>query len=87
VFLTRVVSDTPAAEAGLAVLDRIYELNGQPFADAGAFQSAIVALLDAGTPEFTLLTERRGHVRTVTVKMSQKSRVESREPEQPASGS
>jgi len=69
VFLTRVVPDTPAAEAGLAVQDRIYELNDHPFADAEAFKSAIAALLDAGTPEFSMLTERRGHLRTVTVKM------------------
>jgi hypothetical protein len=84
VFLTRVVDDTPAAEAGLAVHDRIYELNGQPFANADAFQSAITALLDAGTPEITLLIERRGRVRTVTVNMasgtSRGSRVESQEP-------
>jgi len=83
VFLTRVVDDTPAAEAGLAVHDRIYELNSQPFASAGAFQSAITSLLDAGQPEFTLVIERRGRLRTVTVQMasSQERRVESQEPE------
>ncbi|MEX0612516.1 MAG: M20/M25/M40 family metallo-hydrolase [Pirellulales bacterium] len=88
VFLTRVVDGTPAAAAGLAVHDRIYELNGQAFADAAAFESAITALLDSGQPEFTMLTERRGHVRTITVKMpssSQEPRVESQEPA--ASGS
>jgi hypothetical protein len=69
VFLTRVVPGTPAAEAKLAVHDRIYELNNQPFANAAAFQSAITALLDSGTPEFTLLIERRGHVRTVNLKV------------------
>jgi hypothetical protein len=87
VFLIRVVPETPAAEAGLAVYDRIYELNGQPFTNADAFQTALTALLDANAPEFTLLTERRGHVRTVTVKMNRESRVESQEPEQPVSGS
>ena len=40
-FLTRVVEGTPAAAAGLAVGDRIYEFDGQPFADAAAFQTAI----------------------------------------------
>jgi hypothetical protein len=69
VFLTRVVAGTPAAAAGLAVHDRIYELNGQPFADAAHFQSAITSLLGAGAPQLSLLTERRGQVRTVVVKM------------------
>lgn len=84
VFLTRVVADTPATEAGLAVGDRIYELNGQPFADAAAFQGAILSLLDAGQAEFTMLMERRGHMRTVTVKMpssSQEPKVESQKSE------
>jgi hypothetical protein len=69
VLVTRVVDGTPAAAAGIAVQDRIYEIDGQPFADATAFQTAIHALLDSGAPEFTLLTERRGHERTVTVKL------------------
>jgi hypothetical protein len=69
VFLTRVVEGTPADAAGLEVGDRIYELNGQPFADAEAFQSAILSLIGSGQPEFNLLTERRGHVRTATVRM------------------
>jgi hypothetical protein len=86
VFLTRVVPETPAAAAGLAVHDRIYELNGQPFRSPDEFQAAITALLDAGTPEFPILIERRGHLRTVTVKMSQESRVESQEPEANRSG-
>jgi hypothetical protein len=84
VFLTRVVPETPADDAGLAVHDRIYELNGRPFADADAFQSAIISALDAATPELQLLIERRGHVRTVTVKMaseSQEPRVENQRPD------
>jgi len=83
VFVTRVVEGTPAAAAGLAVNDRIYELDGQPFANAAAFEAAITALLDAARPEITMLVERRGHERTATIKMlssSQELGVESREP-------
>lgn len=74
VLLTRIVDGTPATEAGLGVGDRIYELDGQPFGDAAAFQTAIHTLLDAGRPEFTMLVERRGHVRTATVNMLSVSR-------------
>jgi hypothetical protein len=84
VFLTRVVESSPADAAGLAVLDRVHDINGNPFADAAGFQSAIIGILDSSPPEFTLLTERRGHLRTVTVKMpsvSQETRAESQEPE------
>jgi hypothetical protein len=70
VLVTRVVEGTPAAAAGLAVQDRIYEIDGQPFNDATAFQAAVHALLASSAPEFSLLTERRGHERTVTVKMT-----------------
>jgi hypothetical protein len=83
VLVTRVVAGTPAAESGLAVNDRILELDGQPFADASAFQAAITNLLDTDRPEFTLLIERRGHERTISVKMkseSQEPRVESQAP-------
>jgi hypothetical protein len=69
VFLVRVVEGTAAAAAGLAVGDRISEVNGQPFANAAAFQKEIHVLLDSGPPEFSLLIERGGHVRTVTVKL------------------
>jgi hypothetical protein len=67
VLVTRVVEGTPAAAAGIALRDRIYEINGQAFTDAGAFQAAILALLDGGAQEFSLFTERRGQLRTVTV--------------------
>ncbi len=83
VFLTRVVAGTPAETAGLAVHDRIYEVNGQPFAHAAAFETAILSLLDHET-EFSLLTERRGHVRTVTVQMPSiihAPKVDNQEPE------
>lgn len=69
VFLTRVVAGTPAAAAGLQIGDRIDELEGQPFADGAALHAAIHALLDAGHAEINLLIERRGHRRTVAVKM------------------
>jgi hypothetical protein len=46
VFLVRVVDGTPAAAAGLEVGDRIDELDGQPFADAVAFQGEIHQLLE-----------------------------------------
>jgi hypothetical protein len=83
VLVTRVVEGTPADEADLAVRDRIYELDGQAFVDADAFQTALLALLDTNPSELTFLTERRGHLRTIQVKMmsSQESRVERREPE------
>ncbi len=70
VFLVRVVEGGPAAAAGLEVGDRINELDGRPFADAAAFQSAIHQLLESARPEINMLAERRGHVRTISVKLS-----------------
>jgi S1-C subfamily serine protease len=67
VVVTRVVEGTPAAAAGIALRDRVYQINGQEFADAAAFQAAILALLDGGATEFSLLIERHGQLRTVTV--------------------
>jgi hypothetical protein len=69
VFLIRVVDGTPAAAAKLAVGDRIEELDDRPFADAAEFERGIHALLDSSRPQFNMLVERRGHVRTVTIKM------------------
>ncbi len=83
VLITRIVEGSPAAEADLAVRDRIYELNGQTYNDADAFQAAILAFLDSNPAQLEFLTERRGHLRTITVEMPsrQESRVEGREPE------
>jgi hypothetical protein len=69
VFLVRVVEHTPADAAGLAVGDRIDALDDRPFTDADAFQREIHSLLDSARPQFNVLIERRGHMRTVTVKM------------------
>jgi hypothetical protein len=73
VFLTRVVEDSPAASAGLAVGDRIDEIAGHPFADATTFEHDIHSLLDSPRPHFTLLIEHRGHERTVTVNVPSKN--------------
>jgi hypothetical protein len=70
VFLVRVVEDTPAAAAGLEVGDRIDELDGHPFTNAAVFQSEIHRLLEAAQPEIKMLVERRGHLRSVSVKMA-----------------
>jgi hypothetical protein len=89
VLVTRIVDGTPAADADLAVRDRIYELNGQAFKDAGEFQSALFALLDTNPTDITFLTERRGHLRTITVKMlsSQETRDAGNAPAASGSGS
>ena len=70
VYLTRVAAGSPAASAGLAVGDRIYAVNGQPFTNATDFRDTLLGLLDANAPEFTLLVESRGHVRTVHISTS-----------------
>jgi hypothetical protein len=67
VYLTAVVAGSPAAAAGLAVDDRIYAVNGKPFADGAEFRRVVVGLLDTGATDFTLLAETHGHVRTVTI--------------------
>jgi hypothetical protein len=69
VIVTQVVEGTPAHHAGLAVRDRIYELESMSFADAAEFETAITALLDAQAPEISLLIERRGKLQTITVPM------------------
>ncbi|HVT29384.1 MAG TPA: M20/M25/M40 family metallo-hydrolase [Lacipirellulaceae bacterium] len=70
VYLVRIVGGTPAAAADLAVGDRIDELNDHPIANAAAFQTEIESLLRSAQPEFRMLVERGGHMRTITVKMA-----------------
>lgn len=69
VFLVRVVDGTPAASAGLEVGDRIDELDGHSFPNAAVFQDEIHLLLESARPDIKMLVERRGHLRTVSVKM------------------
>lgn len=69
VLLIRVVGGTPAAAARLEPGDRIIEFAGKPFADGTALRAAIHAELDSGRSEIPMQVERRGHVRTVTLKM------------------
>ncbi|MFO0792011.1 MAG: M20/M25/M40 family metallo-hydrolase [Pirellulales bacterium] len=70
VFLTRVVTGSPADNAGLKVGDRINAFDGQPFADSDALFDAMRAQLDAGTQQLSLLIERNGHVRNVVVPLA-----------------
>jgi hypothetical protein len=69
VMLIRVVEGSPAAASDLAAGDRIEELDDQPFADGAALRTAINSKLEAGVTEINFLVERRGHRRTVTVKL------------------
>jgi hypothetical protein len=69
VFVVRVVDGTPAATAGFTFGDRIDELDGRPFDDAVVFQREIQSLLESGRAEFSMLIERRGHMRTLNVQL------------------
>jgi S1-C subfamily serine protease len=69
VFLTRVIDGTPADTAGLAPLDRIQDINGQPFVDVGDFERTLFGLLDSRAEQVSFKVERNGHVRTVTVRL------------------
>jgi C-terminal processing protease CtpA/Prc len=60
VILTRVTSASPAEAAGLKLNDRIYQVDGQDFADANAFNKAI----NAGGNTVELEYERRGRIGT-----------------------
>jgi hypothetical protein len=73
VYLSAVFTGSPAAAAGLALEDRIYAVNGKPFADAAEFRRVVVGLLDAGADELTLQVETRGHLRTVTIHLQRQT--------------
>jgi S1-C subfamily serine protease len=63
ILLTHVASGSPAAQAGLCVGDRIYQVAGQDFADDGEFAKMVKSL-----PEpLHLLVERSGQLRTVVL--------------------
>ena len=70
VYLIRVVEGTPAAAAGLETGDRIEEFDGQSFADSESLRTLIHSRLDSGQPEVKILIKRRGHLRTVTLRLA-----------------
>ena len=67
VILTHVVRGSPAARAGLAAGDRIYQVGGRDFADEAAF----VRLTKTLAESLQLLVERDGRLRTVTLRFRQ----------------
>jgi C-terminal processing protease CtpA/Prc len=67
VILTHVVRGSPAARAGLAAGDRIYQVGGRDFADEAAF----VRLTKRLSESLPLLVERDGRLRSVTLQSRQ----------------
>lgn len=63
IILTQVVAGSAASQAGLAVGDRVYEVNDQAFADGTHFGQ----LVTTTSGPLRLLVERRGMVRHLTV--------------------
>ncbi len=69
VFLTRVVDGSPAAVGGMAVHDRIYEVDGQLFANRKQFGEMVRLRLDDELPQIKFLVETSGRVHPLTVRL------------------
>ena len=69
VFITRVVPHSPAARAGLKLYDRIYALEGEPFASGDALLERVRELLATEPAALQFEVETAGHIRTVGVDM------------------
>ena len=63
VMLVRVVPGSPAARAGLQVLDRVYEVDGKRFANGQEF----LARLETKVRPLPMVVERRGQLRKVSI--------------------
>jgi hypothetical protein len=61
--VVRLVPGSPAATAGLRLLDRVYDVNGQKFSSSDEFG----ALINAAAHPVQLLVESAGRMRTVEV--------------------
>ena len=68
IILNRVVAGSPAAEAGLRVGDRIYQVGGEDFDDDRRFIELVNTLSDP----LQLLIERDGQLRTVVLHLQAK---------------
>ena len=62
IVLSRVTPGSPAAQAGLFVNDRIYEVGGESFASSAEFRQ----LLSASGP-LELLVDRYGRLQTISL--------------------
>lgn len=62
IVLSRVVPGSPAAQAGLLVNDRIYEVGGKSFSSSGEFRRLLSA-----TGPLELLVDRYGRLQTVSL--------------------
>jgi S1-C subfamily serine protease len=67
VTVTRVVPYSPASRAEIAVHDRIYRVEGEPFTDHDALLQRVRELLDGGAESMTLEVETAGRIRPVEV--------------------
>lgn len=67
VYLTRVVSNSPASAAGLRVHDRIQAVNGKTFIGINEFTRLITTALDEQTERLELLVESRGRIHDTVV--------------------
>ena len=64
VYAVQVVPGTPAAHTGIVHGDRIYRINGQPFATS----QALLTELSRASGEVGLEIENRGRIRTAVLK-------------------
>ena len=67
IILTHVIPGSPAARAGLADGDRIYQVGGRDFADEADFAQ----LAKNPAAPLQLLVERDGRLRTVVLQFTQ----------------
>jgi hypothetical protein len=69
VFVTRVIPYSPAARAKIGVHDRIYGVEGEPFADQDALLKRVRELIDGGAETITFEVETAGRLRPVEVEL------------------
>jgi S1-C subfamily serine protease len=67
VFVTRVIPYSPAARAKIGVHDRIYGVEGEPFADQDALLKRVRELIDGGSETITFEVETAGRLRPVEI--------------------
>jgi len=67
VFVTRVVPFSPAARAGINLSDRIYAINGEPFADQDELLARISGVLSGKPKSIQLEVETAGRLRIVAI--------------------